>query len=80
VLIEKSNQLKMRYDMQFVNKEVSVLFESFEKGVATGHTGEYVLVSVICDESLNNQCHRVWITHHKQGRNYGVLVKKAVDS
>lgn len=80
VLIEKSNQLKIRYDMQFVNKEVAVLFESFQKGIATGHTGEYVLVSVISDESLNNQCHRVWITHHKQGRNYGVLVKKAVDS
>ena len=80
VLIEKSNQLKMRYDMQFVNKEVSVLFESYQKGMAIGHTGEYVLVSVISDESLNNQCHRVLITHHRQGRNYGVLVKKAVDS
>lgn len=80
ILIEKSNLLKMRYDMQFVNKEVSVLFESFQKGIATGHTGEYVLVSVISDESMNNQCHRVWITHHKQGRNYGVLVKKVVES
>ncbi len=79
-LILKSNQMKIRYDMQFVNKEVSVLFESYQNGIAIGHTGEYVLVNVISDESLNNQCHRVWITHHKQGRNYGVLVKKAVET
>lgn len=80
LLIAKSNQLKTLYEMQFVNREVTVLFESFQHGMAIGHTGEYVLVSVESDGSLNNQCHRVWITHHKQGRNYGVLVKKAVES
>jgi threonylcarbamoyladenosine tRNA methylthiotransferase MtaB len=79
-LIAKSNQMKTRYDMQFVNKEVMVLFESFQNGMAIGHTGEYVLVNISSEESLNNQYHRVWITHHKQGRNYGILVKKVVDS
>jgi threonylcarbamoyladenosine tRNA methylthiotransferase MtaB len=78
-LLSKSNQMRTRYDMQFVNKEVSVLFESYQNGLAIGHTSEYVLVNVVSDEALNNQCHRVWITHHKQGRNYGVLVKKAVE-
>ncbi|PKM86744.1 MAG: tRNA (N(6)-L-threonylcarbamoyladenosine(37)-C(2))-methylthiotransferase MtaB [Firmicutes bacterium HGW-Firmicutes-10] len=79
-LIAASSLMKARYEMQFVNQEVLVLFESYQNGLATGHSGEYVLVSVPSDESLNNQCHRVCITHHKQGRNYGVLVKKAVES
>jgi threonylcarbamoyladenosine tRNA methylthiotransferase MtaB len=79
-LMAKSNLMKSHYEMQFVNKEVMVLFESYHQGIATGHTGEYVLVSVPSDESLNNQCHRVWITHHKQGRNQGVLVKKEEES
>jgi threonylcarbamoyladenosine tRNA methylthiotransferase MtaB len=78
-LIDSSALMKARYEMQFVNKEVKVLFESYQNGMATGHTGEYVLISVPSGESLNNQCHRVYVTHHKQGRNYGVLVKKAVD-
>jgi threonylcarbamoyladenosine tRNA methylthiotransferase MtaB len=80
MLIAKSNQCKTHFDMQFVNKEVTVLFESFRNNTASGHTGEYVLVHVISEVSLNNQSHRVWITHHKQGLNYGVLVKKAVES
>jgi threonylcarbamoyladenosine tRNA methylthiotransferase MtaB len=79
-LIAVSNQMKSHYEQQFVNKEVMVLFESYHQGMATGHTGEYVLVSVPSDDSMNNQCHRVGITHHKQGRNYGVLVKKEVES
>jgi threonylcarbamoyladenosine tRNA methylthiotransferase MtaB len=79
-LIAISSLMKTRYEMQFVNREVIVLFESYQNGLATGHTGEYVLVSVPSDESLNNQCHRVWITHHKQGRNFGILVQKAVES
>ena len=79
-LIAKSNQMKTRYDMQFVNKEVMVLFETFQNGMAIGHTGEYVLVNINSEESLNNEYHRVLITHHKQGRNYGILVKKVVDS
>lgn len=79
-LITASTLMKARYEMQFVNREVLVLFESYQNGLATGHSGEYVLVSVPSDESLNNQYHRVCITHHKQGRNYGILVKKAVES
>jgi len=79
-LMAKSSMLKSHYEYQFVNKEVTVLFESYHQGMAIGHTGEYILVHVASDESLNNQCHRVWITHHKQGRNYGVLVKKEVES
>jgi threonylcarbamoyladenosine tRNA methylthiotransferase MtaB len=79
-LLAKSNLMKTHYELQFVNKEVTVLFESFRQGMAIGHTGEYVLVHVASEESLNNQCARVWITHHKQGRNYGVLVKKEVES
>jgi tRNA A37 methylthiotransferase MiaB len=80
MLIAKSNQYKTHFDMHFVNKEVTVLFETFHNNIASGHTGEYVLVNVISEVSLNNQTHRVWITHHKQGINYGVLVKKAVEA
>ncbi len=79
-LIEKSNILKARFDMQFVNKEVQVLFESYHKGYAIGHTPEYVTVRVVSDQPLNNQCHPVLITHHKSGLNYGVLAEKAVKS
>jgi threonylcarbamoyladenosine tRNA methylthiotransferase MtaB len=78
-LIAESALMKARYEMQFVNKEVMVLFESYQNGMAVGHTGEYIMVSVPSEESLNNQYHRVYVTHHKQGRNYGVLVTKAVD-
>ena len=75
-LTAKSNLMKSHYELQFVNKEVMVLFESYHQGMATGHTAEYVLVSVNSEVPLNNQCLPVWITHHKHGRNYGVIVKK----
>ncbi len=79
LLIDKSVQLKARYDMQFVNKTVQVLFESYQHGYAIGHTSEYVTVRTESTIPLNNQLHNVLITHHKAGNNYGILDSKAVN-
>lgn len=78
-LIDKSAKLKARYDMQFVNKTVNVLFESYHNGFAIGHTSQYVMVRVESAVPLNNQLHDVLITHHKAGSNYGILDPKAVN-
>ncbi len=50
-----------------------VLFETFETGVAVGHTKEFFEVAVETDAPLHSELHRVRVTHVQNGQLCGVL-------
>lgn len=52
-LIELSNKLERRYLEKYLDKEVSVLFETCHDGVSMGHTENYLLVKVNSDIKPN---------------------------
>ena len=51
----------------------TVLFETFEDGVAVGHTKEFFEVCVKTDAPLHSELRRVKLTHVENGRLCGVL-------
>ncbi len=50
-----------------------VLFETFENGLAVGHTKEFFEVAVPCERPLHSELHTVLLTHVENGRLRGVL-------
>ena len=50
-LLELSNMLECEYENKFINKEVEVLIEEVKENESTGHTSNYLKVSI--KESLN---------------------------
>ena len=43
-VLEISHELEINYMSKFINKEVDVLFETYEDGIITGHTSNYICV------------------------------------
>lgn len=60
-LIELSNKNQKNYDMQYIGKEVEVLFEEREGKYFKGHTSNYILVKYETEENLENQIRKVKI-------------------
>ena len=52
---------------------VNVLFESFENGVASGHTPEFIEIFCASDHPLHEQTHRVRIESIQNGVCHGVI-------
>lgn len=50
-----SEQLNEKFISNFVDKNVEVLFESFDKGYYIGHTSNYLKVKVISDNDIINE-------------------------
>lgn len=75
-LNELSGVLKSMYEMQFVNREVWVLFDSYVAGKATGFSSEYISVSVMMEQRPVSQWHKVRIAYRANHRCYGELVKE----
>lgn len=69
-LKKMSNDLYLSYKSQFINSKVQVLLESNEKGIAFGHTAEYILVN-IRGEFKVNEFLPVTITHLQDGNCWG---------
>lgn len=60
-LLALSNELEMAYENAFIGQEIEVLFEEFDKETKTnkGHTSNYLLCTVSCEENLHNQIRKV---------------------
>lgn len=58
-----NNQNKKDFYNKFKNenKELEVLFETFENGIATGHSSEFIKVIVKTNKNLTNEIHKVKI-------------------
>lgn len=75
-LSELSKTLKSMYEMQFVNQEVWVLFDSYQSGKVTGFSSEYIAVSVLMDKRPLSQWYKVRITYRANHRCFGELVQE----
>lgn len=66
LLLELSNELEEDYKMKFIDKEVSVLIEEYnrEKDVYIGHTSNYLKVEIKSSENIINQIVKTTITKH----------------
>ena len=63
-LIELSNELELKYNLNFVGKTVEVLFEEKEEDYFKGHTKNYMLVKYKTEnEDLENKIINVKITN-----------------
>jgi len=60
-LLTLSNELEETYESQFIGQEIEVLFEEFDESSKTskGHTSNYLLVMVSCEENLHNHIQKV---------------------
>ncbi len=62
-LIELSNNNELKYNKQYIGKEVSVLFEEKDKeGYYKGHTNNFIVVKVHSNEYLENMIKKVKIS------------------
>ncbi len=67
------NEIQTEILSGFVGREVSVLFETYEKGLAFGHTPSFVEVSCPADHAMPAETHTVRITGVCNGRCTGEL-------
>ncbi len=58
-LIELSNKNEHEYNIQYIGKEVDVLFEEEKVGLYKGHTQNYIMVYCESNEKLDNKIKRV---------------------
>lgn len=72
-LIEISETGYDKYKASFVDKKLSVLFETFEEGYLTGHTSNYLQVKVKGSKEYLNTMQNVCIKELKDGILYGEL-------
>ncbi len=53
-ILELSKELEIKYMTKFINKELDVLVETYEDGIITGHTSNYICVkSNGCEKDIN---------------------------
>ena len=60
-LIDLSNENQKEYNMDYIGKEVEVLFEEREGEYCKGHTQNYIVVKYKTEEELENQIKQVKI-------------------
>ncbi len=53
ILIELSNKNEEEYNKKYIGKDVEVLFEDIENGYIKGHTKNYMIIKVKCDDNVN---------------------------
>ena len=58
-LIELSNKNEHEYNIQYIGKEVDVLFEEEKVGLYKGHTQNYIMVYCESNEKLDNKIKKV---------------------
>lgn len=60
-LLHLASELREAYQSQFENQEIAVLFEEYDpiRGINTGHTSNYLSVTIEKAESLHNQIRTV---------------------
>lgn len=66
-LIELSNNNELKYNKQYIGKEVSVLFEEKDKeGYYKGHTNNFIVVKAQSNKYLENMIKKVKISEAKR--------------
>ena len=60
-ILELSKELEISYMKKFIGKEVEVLIETYEDGIITGHTSNYICVKASGNESDINTIKRVLV-------------------
>ncbi len=79
-LIAISEQLERKYHEKFLDRTVTVIPETYKDGMLMGHTGNYLLVKVLGDESLLHQTIAVKLTGVDGLYMTGILVSSLSDS
>ena len=66
-LIELSDNNELKYNKQYIGKEVSVLFEEKDKeGYYKGHTNNFIVVKAQSNKYLENMIKKVKISEAKR--------------
>ena len=73
-LIELSNKQNLEYRNRFLNRNVSVLFETYEDDMVEGHSTNYIKVKVKGNKELINRICDVKIIENKDEYSIGELV------
>ena len=58
-ILELSKELEIEYMSKFINKELEILVETYEDGIITGHTSNYICVKTNGDENDINTIKKV---------------------
>ena len=58
-ILELSKELEIEYMAKFINKELEILVETYEDGIITGHTSNYICVKTNGDENDINTIKKV---------------------
>ncbi|MDE5617373.1 MAG: tRNA (N(6)-L-threonylcarbamoyladenosine(37)-C(2))-methylthiotransferase MtaB [Ureaplasma sp.] len=61
-LLELSNKLTNSFNKKFINKIVDVLFETYDNGINSGYSSQYIRVDVNSANDYSNQLKKVKIT------------------
>ena len=59
MILELSKELEINYMSKFLNKELEVLVETYEDGIITGHTSNYICVKTKGNENDINKMIKV---------------------
>ena len=75
-LIELSNSNELKFNQEYVGKEIEVLFEEKHEDFYVGHSRNYMVVKLKSNETLENKVKKVLVEKAETEYVVGVLQKK----
>ena len=75
ILIELSDNNEMKYQKDYIGKEVKVLFEEEKNGMYIGHTANYIMVKVKSDKCITNKILKVKLLEEQDLELIGEIIE-----
>ena len=75
ILIELSDNNEMKYQKDYIGKEVKVLFEEEKNGMYIGHTANYIMIKVKSDKCITNKILKVKLLEEQDLELIGEIIE-----